>query len=95
MIFTKTDNGIATIKSTLRINHPKANLLTINIGHDAHAHFPLSVELSFSMGQTFLTDVLPDFASWAVLDHDDRVMSYYYVPLATLAKFINIYAIKD
>lgn len=88
------ETGKMQIKATARLNHPKTNLITIHMGHDAHCNFPFSVELAFSMGYDFLTDVIPDFASYAVLDHDDRVMSYYYVPLASLAKFLNIYAEK-
>jgi hypothetical protein len=94
MIYAKVHDGVATIKSTLKITHPKANLMTLHIGHDAHAQFPLSAELAFSLGNDFLIDPLPEFASWAVLDHDSRVMSYYYVPLANIAKFISIYADK-
>lgn len=92
---TTLEQGKSQIKGTIRINHPKANLMTINIGHDSHSNFPLTMELSFSIGWTFLTDPLPEFAPWGVLDHDDRVMSYYYVPIANVAKFISIYAEKD
>lgn len=103
------DEGFVQIKSTMRLNHPKTNLITIQIGQDAQCNFPMSVECAFSNGYEFLTDVLPDFAQYAYMlddselmmyynmrseNHDGHVMTYRNVPLTTLAKFLNIYAEK-
>jgi hypothetical protein len=102
-------DGIIQVKSTMRITHPKANLITIQIGHDAHCNFPDTVECAFSNGYQFLTDIIPDFSSYAYMlddreymtyynmrnkDHDGLVMTYRNVPLVALAKFINMYADK-
>lgn len=91
---TIIEPGKHSIKGTIRLTHPRANLMTINIGHDAHCNFPLTMEIAFSLGHAFLTDPLPDFAQWGSIDHDGRVMSYYDVPIAHVAKFLNIYAEK-
>lgn len=110
MNVTPLEQGIVQVKSTQMINHPKANLLTIQIGHDAHCNFPLSVELALSNGYRFLTDVIPDFAPYAVLlddsntllyynmrseTRDGYVMTYQNVPLTALAKFLNLYAPRN
>jgi hypothetical protein len=102
------ETGIVEIKSTVRINHPQANLMTIHIGHDAHCDFPHTVELALSNGYWFLTDTVPEFAPWAVeyddndrfsyynmrsADHDGILTAYFHVPLATLAKFLAIYKV--
>ena len=107
MIRSKTiENGIIEVKSTMRIDHPKADLITIHVGHNAFCNFPSTVELALSNGYNFLTDPLPEFREWAVLiddseemryynmrseDHGGLVMTYRDVPIAALAKFINIY----
>ena len=85
----------ARITSSAKINHPQANLLNVKIGHQDHCHFPFDVELNFQMGSHILTDIIPDFSRYAVLTHDDRVMSYHYVPLAQVAKFLSIYGEKN
>jgi hypothetical protein len=104
---TVLEKGLVQVKSTMRLTHPRTNLITIQIGHDAHCNFPVSVEFALSDGYRFLTDALPDFAQYAVLlddsesmiyynmrnaGHDGLVMTYQHVPLAALAKFLNMYA---
>jgi hypothetical protein len=103
------EKGLMEVKSTVRINHPAANLMTLQIGHDAACNFPLTVECAFSNGYWFLTDIIPDFAPYAFLlddsktfmyynmrqmDHEGLVMTYHHVPIALVAKFLNIYAEK-
>lgn len=102
--------GLVQVKSTMRLTHPRTNLLTVQVGHDAYCNFPVTVEFAFSNGYAFLTDVLPDFASYAVLiddsetmkyynmrseSHDGRVMTYQNVPIVAFAKFVNMYAEKE
>jgi len=97
------------VKSTVRLTHPRTNLMTLQIGHDAACNFPLTVECAFSNGYLFLTDVIPDFKPYAYLlddkdrfsyynmrgmDHDGMVMTYHHVPIALVAKFLNMYAEK-
>lgn len=104
------ETGIMQVKSTVRLVHPKTNLMTIQIGHDAHCNFPLTVELALSDGYHFLTDQIPEFNPYGVLIDDAETMTYYnmrssshtgmvmtyrHVPIATLAKFLNIYAEKN
>lgn len=100
------EKGVMDVKATLRINHPKADLITVQIGHNAYCNFPESVEIALSKGYEFLNYALPEFAQWSVLiddsqemkfynmrseSHNGLVMTYRDVPLAALAKFINIY----
>ena len=107
---TPLQKGLVQVKSTQRINHPKADLITIQIGHDAECNFPESVEIAFSKGYMFLTDLIPDFSPWAVMindaesmlyynmrsqDQDALVLTYKNVPLTSLAKFLNMYAEKS
>lgn len=97
------------VKSTYRLIHPRTDLITLQIGHDAACNFPMSVECAFSKGYSFLTDVIPDFSSYAYLlddserlsyynmrsqDHDGMVMTYRFVPITALAKFLIIYGEK-
>jgi len=101
--------GIVEVKSTVRITHPKANLLTVQIGQNAFCNFPVTVEIALSDGYKFLDYALPEFAQWAFLiddneemkyynmrneNHDAHVMTYRDVPITALAKFINMYAEK-
>lgn len=101
--------GLIQVKSTQRLLHPRTNLITIQIGHDAQCNFPSTVEFAFSNGYDFLTDVIPDFSQYAVMlydresmtyynmrseDHPGLVMTYQNVPLVALAKFLNMYAEK-
>ena len=103
------ETGRVKVKSTARLNHPHADLITVQIGHDAHCNFPVTVEFALSKGYYFLTDALPDFAAYGTLvddrqdmmyynmrseTHDGLVMVYRNVPIALFAKFINIYAEK-
>lgn len=90
----------------MRLVHPRADLITVQIGHDAICNFPMTVELALSRGYDFLTDALPEFAPYAVLiddtamryynlrsqDINPLVMTYQNVPIATLAKFMHMYA---
>lgn len=99
--------GIVEVKSTLRLKHPKTDLITVHIGHNAFCNFPLTVECAFSNGYRFLTEHLPEFRQWAVLindseemryynmrseSHEGLVMTYRDVPITALAKFLNMYA---
>lgn len=108
MLRVKTiETGIVEVKSTLRIKHHKADLITVHIGHNAFCNFPLTVELALSNGYRFLTEPLPEFRDWAVLiddsqemryynmrseNHEGLVMTYRDVPITALAKFLNMYA---
>lgn len=108
MLRVKTiETGIVEVKSTLRITHHKADLITVHIGHNAFCNFPLTVELALSNGYQFLTEPLPEFRDWAVLiddsqemryynmrseSHEGLVMTYRDVPITALAKFVNMYA---
>lgn len=107
MIRSKTiENGIVEVKSTMKIHHPKADMITIHVGHNSFCNFPSTVELALSKGYDFLIDSLPEFREWSVLiddseemryynmrseDHSGLVMTYRDVPITALAKFINIY----
>lgn len=101
------EKGIMDVKSTLRINHPRADLITVQIGHNAYCNFPETVEIALSKGYEFLDYALPEFAQWQYLhndqdemkyynmrseNHDGLVMTYRDVPIAALAKFLNIYS---
>jgi hypothetical protein len=102
------DIGIENVKATMRITHPKANLITVQIGHDAQCNFPMSVELALSSGYAFLDYAVPEFAEYGELisddammyynmrsqDHDPMVMVYRNVPLTALAKFLHLYGEK-
>lgn len=108
MLRVKTiETGIVEVKSTLKIKHHKADLITIHVGHNAFCNFPLTVELALSNGYEFLDYALPEFKDWAVLIDDSQEMRYYNmrneshaglvmtyreVPITALAKFINMYA---
>lgn len=100
------EQGIVQAKATYKIHHPKADLITVQIGHDAACNFPVTVELALSNGYTFLTDVVPDFSSWSRhindtdmkyynmrgQDRDASMVIYENVPLTALAKFLHIYS---
>ena len=101
------ETGRVNVKSTVRLTHPRADMLTVQIGHDAQCNFPLSVEFALSKGYYFLTESLPDFAQYGVLvddrqsmtyynmrseHHDGHVMVYRNVPITVFAKFLNMYA---
>jgi hypothetical protein len=107
MIRSKTiENGIVEVKSTMRIDHHRADLITVHVGHNAYCNFPSTVELALSNGYDFLVESVPEFREWAVLiddseemryynmrseTHSGLVMTYRNVPIAALAKFLNIY----
>lgn len=110
MIKVRTiEKGLVEVRATVRLVHPRANMMTLQIGHDAHCNFPLTVECAFSNGYQFLTDIMPDFAPYAALiddsetmiyynmrgmNHNADVMTYRHVPITALAKFLNMYAEK-
>lgn len=100
------EQGIENVKATMRLKHPRADLITVQIGHDAICNFPMTVELALSKGYDFLTDAVPDLIDYAVLiddtamryynlrsqDINPLVMTYQNVPITALAKFMHIYA---
>ena len=100
------EQGIENVKATMRLSHPRADLITVQIGHDAICNFPMSVELALSKGYDFLDYAVPELADYAVLIDDSAmryynlrsqdinplVMTYQNVPITALAKFLNIYA---
>jgi len=102
------EKGIVEIKSTMKIIHPKTDLITLQLGHNAYCNFPLTAEIALSSGYNFLDYALPEFAQWSVLiddsnemkyynmrskDHSAMVMTYRDVPITALAKFINMYKV--
>lgn len=74
------------INAKARIAHPMADEVSIAIGDGAYARFPHSVELAFFKNDEWVTEPLPEFASY----YSSEV--YPFVPLVMLAQFLENYS---
>lgn len=74
------------INAKATLSHPMADEVSIAIGDGAYARFPHTVELAFFRNGEWVTEALPEFASY--YSHE----VYPFVPLKMLADFLENYA---
>jgi hypothetical protein len=74
------------VNARAALAHPMADEVSIAIGNGAYARFPHTVELAFFKNGEWVTEPLPEFASY----YSSEV--YPFVPLLTFARFMQNYA---
>jgi hypothetical protein len=81
----ETYSGRHYVNAKAALAHPMADEVSIAIGDGAYARFPHSVELAFFKNGDWVTEPLPEFASY----YSSEV--YPFVPLVMLAQFMENY----
>lgn len=87
-----SEDGAMQIYADARIDLPFADMIKINIGHDAQAHFPFTAEVVLMKGSMFVTDyVVPEWTEYMDVNEFGRIV-YYHVPMTKVSAFVEQYA---
>ena len=78
------------VVSRTSLHHPMADEISIALGDNGYCKFPYSVELAFFKNGEWVTDILPEFATFADGVAGDTLV-YASVPILDFAQFITNY----